>query len=48
MAAKTAPGTAAARAAIAASGWRQTSCIRLATAIAPQPAMPSQAAGTWM
>ena len=30
----TAPGTAIARAATAASGWRQTSCIRLATAIA--------------
>ena len=33
--------------ATAASGWRQTICIRLATAIPVQPAMPSQAAGTW-
>ena len=48
MKVKTAPGTASARAATAASGWRQTSCTRLAAAIPVQPAMASQAAGTWM
>jgi hypothetical protein len=42
----TAPGTAEARAAIAASGWRHTSSIRLAMAIEVQPAMPSQAVAT--
>ena len=44
--ANTAPGIAAARAAIPASGWRQTSCTMLASAIATQPPMPSQAVGT--
>ena len=45
---KTAPGTAIARAATAASGFRQTSCIRLATEIPVHRPMPSQAVGTWM
>ena len=47
MAAKVAPGTAIARAAMDASGWRQTSSVKLAMAIAVHPPMPSQAVGTW-
>jgi len=42
-----APGAAIARPATIASGWRQTSCAAPAAAIPPQPAIPSQAAGTW-
>ncbi len=48
IAANTAPGTAAALAAMPAKGCRQTSSVKLAAAMAIQPAMPSQAAGTWM
>jgi hypothetical protein len=44
---RTPPARAIARAAMAASGWRQTSSARLAIAIAVHPPMPSQAAGTW-
>ncbi len=48
MKAKVAPAGALARPATAASGWRQTSWLTAAAAIPTQPAMPSQAAGTWM
>ena len=48
MKVNTAPGTAKPRAAIVASGWRHTNSMKLATAIPVQPAMPSQADGTWM
>ncbi len=46
IAVKHIPGTAAARAAIAANGWRQTRKARLAKAIVVHPPIPNHAAGT--
>jgi hypothetical protein len=48
MTANVAPAGATARPAIAASGWRQTNWLIEAAAMPIQPAIPSQAEGTWM
>src|SRR3982751_2217090 len=48
IAAYVAPAGATARPAIAAKGWRQTSWLSEAAAMPIQPAIPSQADGTWM